>query len=394
MFATLTVLVLAGLAGPLIGIGRRGLEPVVVGELAGGIILGRTGFGLIDAAQQPLPVFSALGFAMLMFTAGTHVDIGSPAIRQGFRHGLLTFAVTAALAVPAGLGIAALLGGTVPALLVVLIAGSSAAIAFPIIDEHGLSGPAVARLLAWVAVADSLTVIVMPLTLSASRNVGLAIGGDAAIVAAAALVLLAAARLRHLAAQRRLVEESRNRGWAYQVRLTLVLLLGLSAIAERTGASTLVAGFAAGVVAARLREPGRLVVQFTGVANGFFVPLFFVLLGDELNLRALVTEPSRIVLAVLLALAAVLTHTIAAVLTGRRHAVPIGLAASAQLGLPAAAASLGLATGAMDAATAAAVVAAGVLTLAPATVGALLLARGEPSPASDGDHGGASQPGP
>ena len=396
MFATLTVLLLAGLTGPALAIGRRGLEPVVLGELVGGIVLGRTGFGVIDATQQPLPVFSALGFAMLMFTAGTHVDIGSPAIRQGFGRGVLTFAVTGALAIPAGVGIAALLGTGVPGLLAVLIAGSSAAIAFPIIDEHGLSGARVARLLAWVAVADSVTVIVMPLTLSSTRNLGLVLGGDAAIIAAAALVILAVRRLRHARWERRFVEESVARGWAYEIRITLILLLGLSAIAERTGASTLVAGFAAGVVAARLREPGRLVVQFTGVANGFFVPLFFVLLGAELNLRSLTTNPSRILLAFLLAAAAVLTHTVAAIVTGRRHALPIGLAASAQLGLPAAAASLGLASGALDAATAAAIVAAGVLTLLPATIGAQLLARGEPGAASggNGDHGGTSQPGP
>src|SRR6202035_4639085 len=98
---------------------------------------------------------------------------------------------------------------------------------------------------------------------------------------------------------------SLQRGWAMQLRLSVLLLVGLSAIAERTGASTLVAGFLAGMVIVRLREPDRLALQITGVANGFFVPLFFVLLGAEVNLRALLTTPSRILLAVMLAAAAV-----------------------------------------------------------------------------------------
>ena len=76
-----------------------------------------------------------------------------------------------------------------------------------------------------------------------------------------------------------------------------MLLLGLSAIAQETGASTLVAGFLGGMVLVRLHESDRLALQFTGVANGFFVPLFFVLLGAELNLRAMFTSPSRILLA-------------------------------------------------------------------------------------------------
>ena len=93
MFAQLTILVLAGLAGPLLAFGRRGLIPVVIGELIAGFVLGHTGFGVIDSAAQPLPVLSAIGFAMLMFTAGTHVDIGSPAIRQGFARGVLALAI-------------------------------------------------------------------------------------------------------------------------------------------------------------------------------------------------------------------------------------------------------------------------------------------------------------
>jgi Kef-type K+ transport system membrane component KefB len=118
------------------------------------------------------------------------------------------------------------------------------------------------------------------------------------------------------------------------------------------------------------------------LANGFFVPLFFVLLGAEVNLRALLTTPSRILLAVMLAAAAVVTHLIAARVAGRGYSLATGLAASAQLGLPAAAASLGLSTHVLSAADAAALVAAGCLTLIPATVGSLMLARSQPATAS------------
>ena len=44
----------------------------------------------------------------------------------------------------------------------------------------------------------------------------------------------------------------------------------LAAIAEGTGASLLVAGFVAGIVLAQLRQPERLVLQLSGLANGFF----------------------------------------------------------------------------------------------------------------------------
>jgi Kef-type K+ transport system membrane component KefB len=216
----------------------------------------------------------------------------------------------------------------------------------------------------------------MPLTLAKSGNPFEAIGGDLAIIAAGGLTLFAAMKTRNTRVSQDLRNESLQRDWAWQVRISLVLLLGLSAIAQKTGASTLVAGFVAGMVLVRLHESDRLVVQFTGVANGFFVPLFFVLLGAELNLRALLTSPSRILLALGLAVGAVITHLIAARIAGHEKYLATGMAASAQLGMPAAAASLGLSTGLLSPAEAAALVAGGVLTLIPATIGSLLLARG------------------
>ena len=376
MFAQLTILVLAGLAGPLLAFGRRGLIPVVIGELVAGFVLGRTGFGVVNSATQPLPVLSAIGFAMLMFSAGTHVDIGSPAIRQGFARGLLALSVVAVTAVPVALLLDHALGIGHPALLAVIVTGSSAAIAFPIIEERSLAGPNIAFLIAWVALADSVTVVIMPLTLTKSGNPLAAIGGDAAIVAAGVLVLLAASRARSARIVHELRGKSFQRGWAWQIRISLVLLLGLSAIAQETGASTLVAGFIAGMILVRLHESDRLALQFSGAANGFFVPLFFVLLGAELNLRALITSPSRIALALGLAVAAVITHVIAARVAGRERFVATGLAASAQLGMPAAAASLGLSTGLLGPAEAAALVAGGMLILFPATIGSVLLAKG------------------
>jgi Kef-type K+ transport system membrane component KefB len=381
VFAALTALVLAGLVGPLLAFSARGV-PVVLGELAAGVVIGQTGLSLVDPAQQPLPAFRAIGFAMLMLTAGTHVDVGSPDIRRGFVRGLLAFAAVGALAVPAGLLVDRGVGLGHAALLIVLIAGSSAAIAFPIIEERGLRGGDVAFLVAWVAIADSVTVVAMPLTLVASSSVGVALAGDVAIVAAAAVSLAFAMWLRHTATSQEMRAQSLRRGWAWQLRISVLVLVGLSAIAERTGASTLVAGFLAGMVIVRLREPDRLALQLTGVANGFFVPLFFVLLGAQLDLRALFTSPSRIVLAVALAVAATLTHLAGARVADRPRFLATGLAASAQLGMPAAAASLGLGAHLLSPADAAAIVAAGCLTLVPATLGARLLAGGVAGPAA------------
>src|ERR1017187_7588196 len=145
---------------------------------------------------------------MLMFSAGTHVDIGSPAIRQGFARGLLALAVVAVTAVPIGLLLDHAIGVGHPALIAVIVTGSSAAIAFPIIEERNLAGPDVAFLIASVAIADSVTVVIMPLTLAKSGNPFEAIGGDVAIIAVGVIALVAASRARRVAQ----VHELRHEG--------------------------------------------------------------------------------------------------------------------------------------------------------------------------------------
>jgi Kef-type K+ transport system membrane component KefB len=376
MFTAVLLLVLAGLLGPLLAAGRRPLVPVLVGELIAGAILGRTGLHWIDPLAQPYPIFSALGFAMLMLSAGTQVDIRSPNLRQGVLRGGLALIVALVASVPAGIAIDAALGLGHPQLLVVLLAGSSAAVAFPTIQERGLTGPAIAVLIAWITLADAVTALLMPLTLSGPGGIPRALLGDALIVIVAAAAIVAGRRLFATGLADEVKRESKKRDWALQLRISVLLLLALAAIAEHTGASVLIAGFAAGIVLRQFHEPRRLVDQLTGLATGFFVPAFFVLLGATLDLRGLVSSPSAILLAVAMAAGGTVVHVLAAVVTGAQRRVPSGLLASAQLGLPAAAAALGLATGALGPPVAAALVAGGCLTLIPATAGALLLAGG------------------
>ncbi len=377
MFQSLTLLVLAGLAGPLLASGRRQLVPVLVGELIAGALLGNTGLRLIHPGVQPFPAFMVLGFAMLMLQAGTEVDITSPLLRYGAARGALAALVSLAAAVPAGLAIAHLLGAGRAPLLIVLLAGSSAAVALPTIREQRLGGATVAVLIAWIAVADVITALVMPLTLTGGRGIPEALAGDGLIVAAAAICWLAARRLFSTPLAERVRYWSKARRWALQLRLSVLLLLFLATISELTQASLLIAGFAAGIVLREFHEPHRLGLQLAGLATGFFVPAFFVLLGASLDLSGLARSASAIQLAVAMAAAATAVHLLAAALAGRAPRLPAGLLASAQLGLPAAAAALGLSTGTLPPPIPAALVAGGVITLVPSSLGAILLARGQ-----------------
>jgi Kef-type K+ transport system membrane component KefB len=375
MLGQIALVVAAGLLGPILAAGRRPLLPVVVGELVGGVVLGRTGLGIIDPGASVFPIFYELGFALLMFTAGTHVDIASPAFRSGATRGVLALLAAGAAAVAVGWMIATVLGFGHFLTVAVLLAGSSAAVAFPIIEERKLSGPPIAFLIAWIAIADSVTVVLLPLTLVGSGKLAGVLGGTVAILAVGGVVYALGAYITSSEVADTVRERSLARGWGLELRLSMILMLALTAIADRTGASTMVAGFVAGMVLIRLHHSQRLDIQLSGVANGLFVPIFFVLLGARLDLRALLGDTAAITVAIVMGVGAVVVHLAAATATARERRVATGLAASAQLGLPAAAASLGLASQVLKPPMAAALVAGACLTLIPASVGSFMLSN-------------------
>jgi Kef-type K+ transport system membrane component KefB len=94
VFGQLALLVTAALLGPALAGGRRQLLPVLVGELVAGALIGRTGFRLLDPTVQPLPAFYAIGFAMLMLSVGTFVDLSSSELRQSAWRGGLALIVS------------------------------------------------------------------------------------------------------------------------------------------------------------------------------------------------------------------------------------------------------------------------------------------------------------
>ena len=104
-----------------------------------------------------------------------------------------------------------------------------------------------------------------------------------------------------------------------------------------------------------------------GIADGFFIPLYFVVLGAQLDLRGLIQDPAMLALAGALAALNVLIHLAAA--RAVRRPLSAGLAATAQLGVPAAVASVGLSEGVLSDTVATAIVAASLVSLGVCTVG-------------------------
>jgi len=372
-FGVLALISLAGLAGPLLASGKRGLIPVAVGELVAGVVIGLSGFRWLDPAQPTTAFFAQVGFAMLMFAVGMSVPLRQPGLLSGLRRGGLAAVIAALLAVPFGIAVARATGTHHAAIYALLLASGSAAILLPALEEHRLlEDPRALTVMAQVALADIAAIVALPLVLQPSRALNAALGG--VLVAVCVLLLFGLTRLLNPRPWVQQVRSwSKKRGWALDLRLSLLVLFGLAWVAERGGTSVLIAGFSVGLLVAAIGGPKRLSRQVAGVAQGFMVPLFFVVLGARIDLRALGQHPNLIALAALLVAFNIAVHALAAWLT--RQPLGAGLSATAQLGVPAAVVTLGLERHILTTGEGSAIVAAALVSLALTAAGVTLLGR-------------------
>jgi Kef-type K+ transport system membrane component KefB len=376
-FGSLALVGAVALLGPVLAWRRGWHLPVVLGELAGGIALGPTGLDLLHPADGTFSFLADIGFALVMFVAGSHVPVRDARLRGALRIGAVRAVGVGVVAAGLGVALAAAFGTGHPALYAVLLASSSAALILPVLDSLRLSGPAVLELLPQVAIADAACIVALPLAID-PRHAGRAALGALAVLGAAALLYLVLAYVERTGLRKRLHDVSEERKFAMELRINLVILFALAALATRTHVSLMLAGFAFGLVVAAVGEPRRLARQLFAVTEGFFGPLFFVWLGAALDLTELGRHPALIGLGVALGAGAVLAHVVMRI-TGQP--VALGALAAAQLGVPVAAATIGERTGLLRPGEPAALLLGALLTIAVAVLCAGFQAGGRRPPA-------------
>jgi Kef-type K+ transport system membrane component KefB len=361
-FGTLALISAIAVLGPLLALPHRWHLPVLLGELLAGVLLGRTGVGVLDPHNVTFEFMANIGFALVMFVAGTHVPVRDPRLPAALRTGGLRVLGVSALAVPIAIAVAHLFGTGHAALYAVLLASSSAALVLPIVDALRLDGAAVVALLPQVAIADTLCIVALPLVIDA-RHAARAALGATAVIACTAVLFVVLRYLERAGVRERIHRLSERRKFALELRINLVILFALAALAVATHVSVLLAGFGFGLAVAAVGEPRRLARQLFGLTEGFLGPLFFVWLGASLDIREFGHHSSFIGLGVVLGGCAVLAHA-AMRLTGQPLSMS-GLAA-AQLGVPVAAATIGAQSHVLAAGEPAALILGALVTIAVA----------------------------
>jgi Kef-type K+ transport system membrane component KefB len=378
-FLDLAIVCAVALAGPVLAAPLRWHLPVVLGELLAGLVLGVTGVGVLDASDTTFTFLGNAGFVLVMFVAGTHVPVRDERIRAALRAGVVRAALVAAVAVLLAYGVARVVGVAHAPLYAVLMASSSAALVLPTVASLDLAGPALVDLLPQVAVADAMCIVLLPLVIDPA-HVGRAAVGAAVVLVAGGVFFLVLRQVERSGVRERVHRVSEDRQFAVELRVSLAAMFAFAALAVSVHVSLMLAGFVAGLAVSAVGEPRRVARQLFAVTEGFFGPVFFVWLGAGLQLRDVAQHPSMIVLGLCLGVGATLAHLAPVAL---RQPAPYALLATAQLGVPVAATTIGTQLGLLRPGEGAALILGALVALAVTVAGGALAARTRPgSPAA------------
>lgn len=286
-YAVLLPVVVVGLVAALVP--RRARVPQVVVLLLGGVLIGPQGLGWSDPGAVAL--LSDLGLGLLFLLAGYELRPSIVRERSG-RLAAASWTTSLVLAVGLVLVTRSTDGGHALVAVSIALTATALGVLLPLLRESGeLATPLGGTVLATGAVGELGPIVAMALLLG-SRRSGVAAALLVVIVAAALLL----AWLPHRIGAPRFVRwlhDSEDETGQSTVRLTLVLLVGLLAMASAFGFDAVLGAFLGGMVL-RQWSPGdveRLEVKLDVVAWGVFVPVFFVSSGMGLDVAALRDEP-------------------------------------------------------------------------------------------------------
>lgn len=360
--------------------------PAIVAEILAGILIGPSVLGLVEV-DEPIRVMSQIGLVFLFFLAG--LEIAFDRVRgRPLRLAFYGFAISFAVALVIGHGLKARDLVDAPLFIAIVLAATAFGIVVAVLKDAGQTSTELGQLvIACTSIADFGAVILLSLFFSHQgsgfESTLLLLGLLAAAVAAVALVLSRArlsARLADTAS--RLERTTAQIG----VRGAFVLLVGFVALAEEFGLEIVLGAFLAGATLSLIGREDLLTASHLGsrleaVGFGVFIPIFFVTSGIQFDLGALTASASAVVLVPILLAALLLARGLPVVLyrslMDRRSALAVGLLQATSLPFIVAAAQIGVELGKITPATAAGLVAAGLLSVLVFPALALsLLARG------------------
>ena len=387
-FTNLLIIVAVGFAAPLLlGFFPAVRLPSVVLEIVAGIVVGPAVLGWVSV-DEPVRVFATVGLAYLLFLAGLEVDFARLRGRV-LRLALVGFVVSLAIAIVVGVLLKAGGFASQPLFIAIVLSATSLGVLVPVLKDVGEIESTFGQLIvASATIADFATVILLSLFFSreagstASKVILLA-----GLFVVAVLVALLVAGVEHSRRLGEVLRRLQDTTAQIRVRAAFVLLIGLVALATNLGLEVILGAFIAGAIISLVDRDRAMTHpdfrrKLEAAGFGIFIPVFFVTTGVRYDLDALTASASTVMHVPIFLAALVAARGLPALLYRPvipRERLPVAVLMQAtSLPFIVASTAVGLALHVVSPANAAALIAAGLLSVVifPAT-SLVLLRRGQ-----------------
>lgn len=376
--------------------------PIVVGEILAGIIIGKSGLNLVEPSST-LTFLAEFGFTFLMFLSGLEINLDALRASSSSRKkesrwkqpvplALISFLLTVLLAILIGIGLSQAGLARSPVLMGLILSTTSLGIVVPILKERQMTGSQYGQLLLVAAlISDFMTLLLLSLVIAVlSRG----ISPDLLLFMVLLVGFVAAAKISQWANRfpflRRITNELSHATAQIHVRGAFALMVFWVVMAEALGVEIILGAFLAGAVLSfsNRGEKTELHDKLDAIGYGFFIPIFFINVGANFDLRALLASPAALLLLPVLVISAYLVKLLPALLfrliVPWRETLAAGTLLSSRLSLIIAASAIALELDMITGATNAAVI---LVAIVSCTLSPLLFNRVLPMKKSDQRRG-------
>jgi len=274
--------------------------PSVVGELSAGILLGVSGFGIIEV-NDVLKVLAEIGIILLLFEVGLETDLkrlkeaGLKSLTVALFGAIFPFVLSLLAAYylfDLTLYVALFIGGTLTA--------TSIGITLRVLKDIHKEQTNIAQIVIGAAVIDDiLGVIILVFIYDFAITKELSMANTLSVTAYILLFLLLAPVLANLISDfvRKFDNHKKVPGFIPTIIISLILLFAY--LSHISGAPEILGSFAAGIALSRrfflpfglgLKKDGKFVEKVKTSMSPIiqmFTPIFFVMVGLSMNLRVI-----------------------------------------------------------------------------------------------------------
>ncbi|HGZ5588274.1 TPA: cation:proton antiporter [Staphylococcus aureus] len=321
-FLSLVIVVLAAFLTPII-VNRLNINflPVVVAEILMGIVIGNSFLNIVER-DSILNILSTLGFIFLMFLSGLEIDFKAfkkdKRARQGQNddESSIPGHLNLALTVFAFIMIISILLAYVfkwlglvddVLLMVIIISTISLGVVVPTLKEMNIMRTTIGQFILLVAVlADLVTMILLTVYGAINGQGGSTIWLIGILVVFTAISYILGVQFKRMSFLQKLMDGTTQIG----IRAVFALIILLVALAEGVGAENILGAFLAGVVVSLLNPDEEMVEKLDSFGYGFYIPIFFIMVGVDLNIPSLIKEPKLLIIIPILIVAFIISKLI------------------------------------------------------------------------------------